>query len=64
MIPLGLTNFSCIVGCTPVLRFMLGEELTGLQSYLITELDFSKVNFYICANADLKLLCCLFSFLD
>lgn len=41
---------------------MLGQELTGLQSYLITELDFPEVNFYVCANADLKLLCCLFSF--
>lgn len=30
-------------------------ELTGLQSRLNRELDFSKANFYIYANSDLEL---------
>lgn len=36
----------------------------GLQSYLVTEPAFSKVIFYICANADLKLVGVLGVFLD
>lgn len=53
MTPLGLTRFSYLIWCTSVWRFML--ELTGLQSRLSTELDFSEVNFYIYANSDLEL---------